>query len=382
MRFILDSGPFTRLKQGWRFLAALVRLPSTLKRTSVSGEVLKILQHRLTIMVVPHNALSRFHFQFSFSFFIFLIGFSIGLFSWAAMAVTSNVDYWSMKVNHEVLKLKVQYFATELRKNREMLDGVREADIQLRKLLKIDDRQKILDGDLAETPDGQGGPEPYESTLLEKALNHALWTITDNEIRMESRVIRKESAERLASFKHISEFIAYERGYSRSCPLGWPSYGRLTSHYGFRDSPMHGGSEFHMGMDIANEEGTPVRATADGTVRVADWEGGYGRLVIIDHGFGFRSYYGHNSEIKVKTGQYVRRGEVIALMGSTGSSTGNHSHYEVWQYGRAVDPWKFASAPLPIRSGDAVRTVKKVGLGSTVGMQGRFMNQSDHTEAQ
>lgn len=379
MKFLLESSAVARLRKWWRLLAALVRLPSTLKRMSVSGEIRKILQHRLTIMVVPHNALSRFHFQFSFSFFIFLIGFSVGLFSWAALAVTSNIDYWRMRVNHEVLKLKVQYFATELRKNREMLDGVREADIQLRKLLKIDNRQKILDGDLAENQDGQGGPEPFESTLLEKALNHALWTITDNEIRQESQVIRKESAERLASFKKISEFIAYERGYSRSCPLGWPSYGRLTSHYGFRVSPMHGGSESHMGIDIANEKGTPVRATADGVVRVADWEGGYGRLVIIDHGFGFRTYYGHNSEIKVKPGQYVRRGEVISSIGSTGSSTGNHSHYEVWQYGRAVDPWKFASAPLPIRSGDAVHIAKKVGLGSSVGMQSRFMN---HSEAQ
>src|SRR3989344_2779978 len=144
MKFLLESSAAARIRKGWGFLAALVRLPSTLKRMSVSGEILKILQHRLTIMVVPHNALSRFHFQFSFSFFIFLIGFSVGLFSWAALAVTSNIDYWRMRVNHEVLKLKVQYFATELRKNREMLEGVQEADLQLRKLLRIDDRQKIL----------------------------------------------------------------------------------------------------------------------------------------------------------------------------------------------------------------------------------------------
>jgi len=370
MNFLIRSNPVNRLKKGRELLGALARLPSALKRTSVSGKIRKIFEHKFTILVVPHNALSRFHFQFSFSFFIFFIGFSVGLFAWAAWAVTSNIDYWSLRANHEVLKLKVQYFAAELRKNREMLDDVRGADIQIRKLLKINNRQKILDGDLMEKSDGQGGPEPFESALLEKALNHALWTITESEIRQESQVIRKESEERLASFKEISQFIGYERGYSRSCPLGWPSYGRLTSHYGFRIHPLRGrGSEFHMGIDIANEGGTPVRSTADGVVRAAHWEGGYGRLVIIDHGFGFRTYYGHNHKITVKPGQYVRRGEEIALMGSTGSSTGNHSHYEVWQYGKAVDPWKFASAPLPIRSGDRVRVAKKVRLGSEVGME-------------
>ncbi|OGR83521.1 MAG: hypothetical protein A2901_00245 [Elusimicrobia bacterium RIFCSPLOWO2_01_FULL_54_10] len=358
-------------------LASLPQLPTLLRRMSVSGEIRKIFQHKLTIMVVPHNALSRFQFRFSFSFFIFLIGFSVGMFSWAVVAVTSNIDYWSMKVNHEVLKLKVQYFATELRKNREMLEGVQEADLQLRKLLRINDRQKILDGELAEETNGQGGPEPFETTLLEKALDKTLWTITESEIRQASRVIRNESASRLTSFKEISEFIAYERGYSRSCPLGWPAPGRLTSHYGHRVSPMRGGSEFHMGIDIANEKGTPVRATADGTVLSAGPEGGYGRLVIIDHGFGFRSYYGHNSVLKVQRGQLVRRGQVIAEMGSTGSSTGNHAHYEVWQYGRPIDPWKFASAPLPIRTGDVVNVAKKVGLGSTVGLHNRFENNTE-----
>src|SRR6185295_854502 len=129
--------------------------------------------------------------------------------------------------------------------------------------------------------------------------------------------IQKESAERLASYKEISEYIAYERGYSRSFPLGWPSEGRLTSHFGERVSPMHGGPQFHAGIDIANERGTPVRATADGIVQCANWEGGYGRLVIIEHGFGYLTYYGHNSDLKVKAGQLVHRGQIIALMGST-----------------------------------------------------------------
>ena len=130
---------------------------------------------------------------------------------------------------------------------------------------------------------------------------------------------------------------------------------------------MHGGPEFHMGVDIANEKGTPVRATADGLVLVADWEGGYGELVIIDHGFGFMTYYGHNSKLKVKAGEHIRRGQVVSYMGSTGSTTGNHIHYEVWQHGRQVDPWKFVCSSLPVHMGDEIHLAKKIRLGSTVG---------------
>ncbi len=352
-------------------ILSLIRFPATLRRMSVSGQIRKIFNHKLTIMIVPHNALSRFHFQFSFAFFAFLIAFSSGVFTWATLTVTSNIDYWRMRANHEVLKLKVDYFATELRKNREMLDGVREADIQLRKLLKMKSRQDILDGEKSEA---RGGPEPFESSILQKALEKHLWTITESEIRQASWIIQKESGERLSSFKEISEYIAYERGFSRSYPLGWPAKGRLTSHFGERVSPMHGGPEYHMGIDIANEEGTPVHATADGIVRVADWEGGYGRLVIIDHGFGFMTYYGHNSALKVAAGERVRRGQVISLVGSTGSSTGNHAHYEVWSNGRQVDPWKYVCSPNPVHLGDDFRAAKKLHLGSTVGSTDNLAN--------
>lgn len=348
------------------FFKSLINFPSTLKRTSVSGEFKKIFKHKMTVMIVPHNALQKVHFQFSFSFLIFLVGFSIGMFGWAAVAVTSNVDYWRMRVNHEVLKLKVQFFAAELRKNREMLDGVREADLQLRNLLKMKSRQEILDGDAAAASQGQGGPEPFETSILQKTLDKRLWEITEHEFRDASKAIQRETSDRLASYKEISEYIAYERGYSRSFPIGWPAEGRLTSHFGERVSPMHGGPQFHSGMDIANERGTPVHATADGTVKSADWEGGFGRLVIIDHGFGYRTYYGHNSVLQVKAGQQVRRGEVIALMGSTGASTGNHTHYEVWKNGRAVDPWRFVTAKIPDHLAEQVRVARKIRLGTPV----------------
>ena len=118
-------------------------------------------------------------------------------------------------------------------------------------------------------------------------------------------------------------------------PSIWPTTGVVTSPYGLR----WGGSDFHPGIDIANDLGTPVVATADGIVEYAGWNsGGYGNMVDINHGNGLMTRYGHGSQVVVSAGQHVVRGQVIMLMGSTGFSTGPHVHYEVHVNGQRVNP--------------------------------------------
>ena len=118
-------------------------------------------------------------------------------------------------------------------------------------------------------------------------------------------------------------------------PSIWPSTGVVTSPYGLR----WGGSDFHPGMDIANDLGTPIVATADGVVEYAGWDsGGYGNMVDINHGNGIMTRYGHASQVVVSAGQSVKRGQIIAYMGSTGFSTGPHVHYEVHVNGQKVNP--------------------------------------------
>ena len=118
-------------------------------------------------------------------------------------------------------------------------------------------------------------------------------------------------------------------------PSIWPTTGVVTSPYGLR----WGGTDFHPGMDIANDMGTPIVATADGVVDYAGWNsGGYGNMVDIDHGNGIMTRYGHASQVVVSTGQHVKRGQLIAYMGSTGFSTGPHVHYEVHVNGQRVNP--------------------------------------------
>ena len=124
-------------------------------------------------------------------------------------------------------------------------------------------------------------------------------------------------------------------------PNIWPVAGPISSYYGYRTSPGGIGSTFHEGVDIAGDYGTPISATAAGTVTQAGWVGGYGYLVEVKHADGIVTRYGHNSAVLVYEGQHVDQGSMIALMGSTGNSTGPHCHYEVRIHGEAVDPVYF-----------------------------------------
>ena len=124
-------------------------------------------------------------------------------------------------------------------------------------------------------------------------------------------------------------------------PNIWPVAGPISSYYGYRTSPGGIGSTFHEGVDIAGDYGTPLSATAAGTVTQAGWVGGYGYLVEVKHADGIVTRYGHNSAVLVYEGQHVDQGSMIALMGSTGNSTGPHCHYEVRIHGEAVDPMYF-----------------------------------------
>jgi murein DD-endopeptidase MepM/ murein hydrolase activator NlpD len=122
-------------------------------------------------------------------------------------------------------------------------------------------------------------------------------------------------------------------------PSIWPVMGTLRSGVGMRGNPFGGsGTEYHKGQDIAAPMGTPVMATADGTIITAGWQRGYGWVVYIDHGNGITTRYGHLSRIDVELGQTIRRGQQLGLVGSTGRSTGPHLHYEVRINGQPVSP--------------------------------------------
>jgi murein DD-endopeptidase MepM/ murein hydrolase activator NlpD len=128
---------------------------------------------------------------------------------------------------------------------------------------------------------------------------------------------------------------------SEFTPSLWPVIGKLTAGFGERLDPFSGEGAFHTGVDISSQYGTAVRATADGVVIGAEEHVGYGRLVVLDHGFGVTTFYGHLSAFNVTPGQRVNRGDVIGYVGVSGRSTGPHVHYEVRINGAPVNPMRY-----------------------------------------
>ncbi len=145
--------------------------------------------------------------------------------------------------------------------------------------------------------------------------------------------------------RNLPELLELNLDRLRSFPIGSPVRGDVTSDFGRRISPFSGKWQFHPGVDIAVDSASSIQAVADGVVVLAGYKGAYGRVVIISHGNGYETLYGHLQKVTVKPGERVCRGEKIGLVGSSGRTTGPHVHYEVRYKGKVRDPEKFLQLP-------------------------------------
>lgn len=174
---------------------------------------------------------------------------------------------------------------------------------------------------------GQGGPSDMGLAEMLDVLE------------VQNRNISQQIDGKKASMKELLAAMEKRSNSLNSFPDLWPGEGGvISSAYGGRTAPVGGGYDWHQGIDIAVDFGTPVYAAAAGTVEQAGWNGGYGRYVRLDHGNGYETAYGHMSGIAVAAGETVRKGEIIGFVGSSGYSTGPHIHFEVLVDGQYVDP--------------------------------------------
>jgi murein DD-endopeptidase MepM/ murein hydrolase activator NlpD len=150
-----------------------------------------------------------------------------------------------------------------------------------------------------------------------------------------------ELEKKSVSLSELADFLEEQKLMLSSTPTIWPVKGWISSGFGYRISPFTGRRVFHEGLDIATKYNAPVKSAAKGIVIFSGRKAGYGKTVIIDHGYGYITKYGHNNKLLVKAGDKVGKGDLIAEVGSTGRSTGPHVHYEVLVNGIPVNPLKF-----------------------------------------
>lgn len=190
---------------------------------------------------------------------------------------------------------------------------------------------------------GQGGPELSETILYSKDRpGRALFLSRNNQLSADE-LLREINAVH-EGFSEILDAFEREQERLSSIPSINPVYSPeawISSAYGYRKDPIAGNKRFHDGIDIVAPRKTPVIAPADGVVTHAGWRDGLGRMIEIRHGYGYRTIYGHNEKLMVKKGASVKRGDPIALLGSSGRSTGPHLHYEIRLNGKLKNPYRY-----------------------------------------
>lgn len=156
----------------------------------------------------------------------------------------------------------------------------------------------------------------------------------------EAQTINCELDYKIEEMNLLIEEVEERLKYLSCYPDKWPTYGKMSSKFGYRIHPISRKRDFHTGIDIANSSGTPIYAAGNGKVIFSGYKNGYGRTIMIDHGYGYVTVYAHNRTLLAEKGDKIKKGEKIAKMGRTGTSTGNHLHFEVRKYGTQIDPMK------------------------------------------
>ena len=219
---------------------------------------------------------------------------------------------------------------------------VKEFSTEMSRLERFANKLRVItdlgDASAQEEKDwGVGGPYGLSAQSFANSIEREAKSMVE---RLSGNLdeLDQQAKAQVVSLQQLDEFFMNQKSFLSSTPSIWPTRGWVTSGFGLRKSPFTGRKEKHKGWDIGARLGSSIRATADGVVIVSGRESGYGKMLEINHGYGVSTRYGHNSKNLVKVGDRVKRGDLIALVGSTGRSTGPHLHYEVLLSGVSVNP--------------------------------------------
>lgn len=283
---------------------------------------------KYSILIVPSSGKSHQHeiskgrlifFSSIAAFIIFL------LVSFSVLFLVQRKKIWTDKS----LREKNRRLSAEVSQIKRQFDSLQVAFGEMQKL--VDAFMEIAD---LSPPDEEVRSLGYGGTELQMHTTPVGSLYASVDMLLKTAQFERKNLEAACS-----SYVRKKRVFQHT-PSVTPMIGYITSRFGPRNDPFTGEIKMHEGIDIANRRGTPVRATADGRVKFAGWYHGYGKMVMINHIY-YETRYGHLDKIKVKPGQYVKRGDIIGTCGRTGKTTGSHLHYEVRVGGKPVDPMNY-----------------------------------------
>ena len=290
-----------------------------------------------TILILPDATRSPLRFHISRSTLIGIAAMLSGLFLCIFVFILQYIN-----MNANMLELnRLRKEVSHLSLLEEKMQGMQKEVLRLQEFdRKIRIIAQLQPSGLGEPIIGIGGSEQSEKANLAESMK---WEKEQLMTRMEEEITALEGAakQQESSFSELKHFLENKRTRLSCTPAIWPVRGWLTGGFGYRRSPFTGHKQLHEGLDIAAGAMTPVIAPADGTVVYSGFMAGWGNILILNHGYGYRTFFAHNARNLASWGKKVKRGEVIAYVGNTGQSTGPHVHYEVHVNGTAQDPLKY-----------------------------------------
>ena len=257
-------------------------------------------------------------------------------------------DYLTINLDKQKMKRLERETQENWKKMEALATTIESLNKSLKSMENIKDRIMVAAGltsPMALREVGSGGPanEAFGNEAATSIQNPGVFK---DATKLKSAIVNPSDLTRNAqkiedTLKSVFSVVDQQRLRLASTPSIWPTHGYISAAFSKRINPFTGRLEFHSAMDIATQLGNKVITTADGTVLVAETRENYGKMIIIDHGFGWSTRYGHLASFKVHEGQRVKRGDLIGFVGSTGRSTGPHLHYEVRFFDKNVNPWDY-----------------------------------------
>ena len=297
-------------------------------------------KENINILVFGHKTSKTRHLKIrrkTFKVVLYLFGFALlstTFFFCDYIQVKKKVfELNRLRQETQTQKSQLHFFSSKIEDLEKQLSKLKDFDKKIRIIANLERGQES-------TPFmGMGGPSP--SDIREKMKGEKDDKGLIQQMKMDIERLQSEATSRGESLSELEKLLETKKEILTHTPSIWPVLGWVTSGFGFRTNPFTGLTQMHEGIDISNRVGTVVAAPADGIISDMGSDLAHGRILVISHGFGMTSRFGHLNKVFVKVGQQVKRGDKVAEVGMTGRTTGPHLHYEVRLNGIPVNPARY-----------------------------------------